>query len=122
MTEIGYCKAYAKDGRDNDESVFKQVKLRYLLPVLLTVCLIPYPGLVKDGGTWIYDAILYNVWDYHAFYTDPADRDNIKKAMASGNEEKITEAYNAMNPNQKYYKGIVVTVLDITVFDNTYVE
>ena len=69
-----------------------------VLAVALIVMLIPKKLVFKDGGTKVYQAVLYRVTDYHRFSEDPATG---KAGLIVGKEVKI---------------------LGMTVFDNSHFE
>ena len=65
--------------------------------LLLAVCLLfPFPRYLRDGGTVIYDAALYQVTDFH----------------------KLNPHYDSSSDSTPYIEGIVVTVLGIDVYSN----
>ena len=63
--------------------------------IILLLCLIPYRSQCKDGGSVLYSAILYDVYDVHAIYDAGPDT------------------------QMKFVEGYIVEILDIQVFNNT---
>lgn len=61
--------------------------------LLAIVLLIPVPRQLDDGGTVVYDAVLYNVEKVHRINPDT-------------------------NSKQEYLEGTVVTILGVEVFNN----
>lgn len=61
-----------------------------IILVVLLLLLVPIPKKLKDGGTIVYDAILYDVYDIHSITLD-------------GNG---------------YMEGIVIKFLGVTIYDN----
>ena len=69
-------------------------KLIIIICILLAiVLLIPVPRYLDDGGTVVYDAVLYNVEKVHRINPD-------------------------INSKQEYLEGLVVSILGIEVFNN----
>jgi hypothetical protein len=73
--------------------------------VLALVLLTPIPLYEHDGGTEVYQAILYSVTNYHRLKIDPS---KITK-LDTGREVAVIE----------YDTGIEVKVLGITLYSNT---
>ena len=63
--------------------------------VVALVLLIPIPMRLKDGGSVVYQAVLYSVKDVHSLNLD----------MESG---------------AQYKEGIVIKVLGVKIFDNVH--
>ena len=70
--------------------------LKKVFIALLIISLIPVPGFLKDGGSVVYEAILYKVWDVHWYTMD---------------EEKEAKGI-------KYDEGIIIEILGFEVFNN----
>ena len=68
--------------------------------ILITIPLIPVPVEMKDGGTVHYDAILYDIYDVHSI-----------TPIAVIPEDPPTEI--------TYSEGFIISILGITVFNNT---
>ena len=64
--------------------------------LLAMVLLIPIPTALKDGGTVIYNAILYQVKTVHSLVDTSIDKDNDKDGYTEGTIVKIfgIEVYN----------------------------
>ena len=62
-----------------------------LVAVLL---LVPHIGKYKDGGTVCYNAILYDVYDMHALYTDS-------------------------DGSMRYVEGVIIEVLGYQIYNST---
>ena len=60
--------------------------------LLLIVLLIPIPKRLKDGGTIVYQAVLYSIEDVHKFNLD-------------------------INAEQEYLEGTIIKILGIEVFN-----
>lgn len=67
--------------------------------LIALILLIPQKSYLNDGGTVIYDAILYRVTNYHSMYPDENDESQIR-----------------------YLKGIEVKILGFTVYNNVKFE
>ena len=65
-----------------------------VLTLFLLIALIPSMAQCKDGGSVLYDAILYDVYDVHSLYGDPDGK-------------------------MKFVEGFIIEILGIQVFNNT---
>lgn len=77
----------------------KNKSLKITCIILLILMLIPIPLKLKDGGTVLYKAVLYSVYDYHIL--------------------SVPREFNE-NGERKYDEGIGVYILGFTVYDNVY--
>ena len=68
--------------------------IKIIVCLLVVMLLIPIKSICKDGGTKVYNAILYDVYDFHRIY----DYD--------GQETK-------------YIEGKIIVILGIEVYNNT---
>lgn len=73
----------------------KKLILTVAAVLLLAVLLIPLPLRLKDGGTVIWQAVLYSVSDVHSM---------------TGEEES--------RAGKLYYEGIIIKIFGIEVFNN----
>ena len=70
-----------------------KAKIMFFICLLLTfVLLVPIPYRIKDGGSVLYDAILYSVKDVKMINPDPSKSD--------------------------YIEGIIIEILGIEVYNN----
>ena len=70
-------------------------KLLILFVILIFVLmLIPVRGQLKDGGTVVYTAVLYSVYDLHQLNPD-------------------------LDAPNKYIEGIIIKILGIEVYNST---
>ena len=72
----------------------KKVLVALIILIIILILLVPVRSQQKDGGTVVYRAILYTVYDMHRINSDP----------------------NAPN---KFIEGIIVEIFGIEVFNNT---
>ena len=65
-----------------------------LVIIILLICIVPLPAKCKDGGSVLYDAILYDVYDVHSLYGNPED-------------------------GMKFVEGFIIEIFGVQVFNNT---
>ena len=68
--------------------------IKIIICLLVVMLLIPIKSVYKDGGTKVYSAILYDVYDVHRIYD-----------------------YN--DQETKYIEGKIVVILGIEVYNDT---
>jgi len=80
-------------------SHMKKILIKIIVFLIILILLIPVPIYVKDGGTIVYQAILYSVTNYHSLYPDDTN-------------EK----------DHKILTGIEIKILGFTIYKNTRFE
>ena len=79
------------------------MKNRIIIAVCIFIAiilLIPIPIKLRDGGTVVYEAILYSVQDVHRINPD------------------IESEQEYMESEQRYTEGTIIEILGFEVFDN----
>lgn len=74
----------------------KRIITAIVIVIIAAILLVPVPLRAKDGGTVVYQAILYSVTDVHSFKS----------------EEEFLET------GKRYNEGIIVKILGFEVFNN----
>ena len=65
----------------------KKILMKIIVFLIILILLIPVPIYVKDGGTIVYQAILYSVTNYHSLYPD--DTNEKEQKILTGIEIKF---------------------------------
>ena len=69
----------------------KKIAIIGICILLMVLLFIPRRSIIKDGGSVVYQAVLYSVWDIHAI---------------------------PMDPNKDYVEGTIIEILGIEIYND----